>query len=56
MWRRSTTTRLIVEASHMIHEMVVVLSDPEGSAVIRAAGNSYSRVALWRIRAASSRS
>ena len=56
MWRRSSTTRLIVEVLRILHVVVGVLSDPEHDTLMCAAGNNTRRVALWRRRAASSRS
>ena len=50
MRRRFTTTRLIVKALHR------ELSDPERGAAMRASVNVTSGVALWRTRAARSRS
>ena len=44
----------MVDASHVLQETVGVLSDPEHGAAIFASGNASRRVALWRMRAASS--
>ena len=55
MWRRSSTTRLIVEVLRILHVVVGVLSDPEHDTLMCAAGNNTRRVALWRRRAARSR-
>ena len=46
MWRRSATTRLIVEASRVLHKMVGVLSDLECVMDMRVSGNSTRRVAM----------
>ena len=54
MRRRSATTGLIIEASHMLQETVGVLSEPERGAAIQAMGTALRRVASCRKRAASS--
>ena len=56
MWRRSTTTGLIVEASHMLQETVGVLSDPERGVDMHASRTDTRRVTSWRTRAERSRS
>ena len=56
MQRRSATPGLIFEALRVLHDTVGVLSDPERGAAMRAAGTAARRVALWRMRAVSSRS
>ena len=53
MRRRSTTIRFIVEASHVIHNMVVVISSLERGAAMRAVGTATRRVASWRMRVTS---
>ena len=45
MQRRSATIRFIVEASHVLHKMVVVLSDPDRGAAMRAVGTADRRAA-----------
>ena len=55
MRREYKNNRLMVNASLMLQETVGVLSNPEHGAAIFASGNSSRRVALWRMRAASSR-
>ena len=55
MWRRSATTRLIVDASRMLHEMVGMLYEPEHGAAMRTDGTDAGRVASWRMRTATSR-
>ena len=56
MQRSSTTTGLIVEASHVLHETVGVLSDRKCGAAVHAVGTATRKVALWRTRVASSSS
>ena len=56
MRRRSATTGLIMEASHVLQETVCVLSEPERSAAMRALGTASRRVVSCKTRAASSRS
>ena len=56
MLRRSATTGLTAKASHILHEMVGVLSDPECGAAMQSVGNSARKVASWITRAVSSRS
>ena len=56
MQRRSATIRFIVEASHVLHKMVGVLSGLERGTAMRAVGTSIRRVASWRMRATSLRS
>ena len=51
----STTTRLVVVASRVIHDMVVVLSEPEQGSAMLALGTSTIRVVLWRTREVNSR-
>ena len=55
MRRRYETTGLIAEAPDMLQETVVVFSEPEHGAAMRALGNASRRVASCRTRAASSR-
>ena len=56
MWRRSATTGLVMEASHVLQETVGVLSEPERGAAMRSLGTASRRVASCKIRAARSRS
>ena len=51
----STTTRLMVVASRVIHDMVVELSESEQGSPMHALGTSTIRVVLWRTRAVNSR-
>ena len=51
----STTTRLMVVASRVIHDMVVVLSEPEQGSAMLALGTSAIRVVLWSTREVNSR-
>ena len=44
MQRRSTTTGLIVDASHVLQEMLGVLSDPDLGAAVLASGHTSRRV------------
>ena len=46
MRRRSATTGLIVEASHMLHKTVGVLFYPERGTDMHAVGNDAMRVAF----------
>ena len=55
MRRGSTSTRLIVEPSRVLQEMVGALSNPEHDAAMRASRTASKRVASWRTRAARSR-
>ena len=54
MWRRSATTRLIIEDSRILQETVGGLSEPECVASMRALGTALRRVVYCRTRAASS--
>ena len=56
MQRWSVTTRLVVEASCMLHDTVGVLSDLDRGAAMRAVGTDTMNVASQRTRAVSSRS
>ena len=56
MWRRYTTTGLIVQAPHMLQETVGMLSEPEHDAAMRSLGTDSRRVASYKMRAESSRS
>ena len=44
MRRRSATTRLIVEASHVLHETVGVLFDSERDVAMHASGTAVKKV------------
>ena len=55
MRRRSATTGLMVDASCVLHNTVVVLSKPERGASMRDSGNAVRRVILLRTRVMSSR-
>ena len=55
MRRRSVITGLIVEAPHVIHKTVGMLSNLERGAAMWAVGTAARRVASQRMRVASSR-
>ena len=46
MRRRSATTGLVVDASHVLQETVSVLSNPEQGVAMVVSGHTSSRVAL----------
>ena len=55
MQRRSATIGFIVEASHMLHKMVDMLSGLERGAAMRAVGTAIRRVDSCRMRETSLR-
>ena len=56
MCRRSSTTRLIIEASHVLQETVGVLLEPERGSAMQALGAASGKVASCRTRVERSRS
>ena len=52
---RSATTRLIAEASRMLHETASMLSEPGRGTAMRAGGTASNTIASRRTREASSR-
>ena len=56
MKRRSTNTRLIMEASYVLQETVGVLSEPERGSTMPALRTASRRVTSCKMRGASSRS
>ena len=56
MQRSSSATVFILNALHMLHKRVGMLSDPERGVAMRTVGTITRRVALWIIRVAILRS